>query len=263
MVSNLSIAFMALSMLISFLVPIGLVVYFRKRYKISFKAVGIGALVFFIFQMILRIPLLQIASTQSWYKSMAQNTLLIGLFLGLTAGIFEEVGRYIGMKYFLKRELSWKNGVAFGIGHGGIEAILLVGIGNINSIVYSFMINSGVFDGLIASKLPEQTAQLIKTQLTATNPWTFAAGGIERIFAITIQIALSVLVMYAVVYRKKIIVLYAVLLHALIDSPLVLFSAKKVGVWGMEGYVFLCALASLIFIIKSKNMFKEEPIDIR
>ena len=43
------------------------------------------------------------------------------LFLGFTAGLFEEVGRYLAFTTILKKRLDWKNAVAFGIGHGGIE----------------------------------------------------------------------------------------------------------------------------------------------
>lgn len=258
MVSSQSIFFMVFSSLIAFLFPIGLAIYFKWKWKISIKAVLVGALIFFVFQMVIRIPLLQISATQGWYKAMAQNAVLIALFLGITAGMFEEVGRFIGFKYLLKKNLSRKNGIAFGIGHGGIEAIILVGLTNINNIVSSLMINSGVFDAMVAPKLPGETAQMIKNTLISTSPLMFAFGGIERIFAITIQIALSLVVLYAVMYRKNIVLLYAILLHAVVDSPVVILSANKASIWVTEGFVFLCAIASLIFILKSKKIFNDE-----
>lgn len=258
MVGSQSIFFMILSMAIAFLFPIGLAIYFKKKWNFSLKAVLVGALVFFVFQIVIRIPLLQAFATQDWYKAMAQNTILIALFLGITAGIFEEVGRFIGFKLLLKNKLNRKNGIAFGIGHGGIEAIILVGLGNINNLVSSLMINSGVFDAQIAPNLPPETAEMLKNTLISTSPLMYAAGGIERIFAITIQIALSLVVLYAVMHRKNIVLLYAVLLHAVIDSPIVILSANKVNIWAIEGFVLLCAIAALAFIIKSKNIFKDE-----
>ena len=56
---------------------------------------------------------------------------LIGylIFLGFTAGLFESVGRWVGYKWWFRNSLpyDWAHGVAFGIGHGGIEAVALVG----------------------------------------------------------------------------------------------------------------------------------------
>lgn len=48
MVSGLSIALMAITLLIVFVFPIGLWIYFYKREKISGIAVLVGALTFFV-----------------------------------------------------------------------------------------------------------------------------------------------------------------------------------------------------------------------
>jgi uncharacterized membrane protein YhfC len=37
----------------------------------------------------------------------------------------------------LKNKLSWQNGIAFGIGHGGIEALVFVGSAYVNNIVFN------------------------------------------------------------------------------------------------------------------------------
>lgn len=254
MVSDLSIIFMFVSLVIAFLFPIGLVIFMYRRYRISLRAVFVGALVFFVFQGIIRIPLLAYFGNQSWYISLAQNTFLTALFLGLTAGIFEEVGRLIGIKLFLKKHLSWKNGVAFGIGHGGIEAILLLGMNSLANLMYSSLINTGSFDTVIGSKISGELAAQIKNTLISAPSYMFLVGGIERIFAITIQIGLSLIIFYAVMKRRYIYVLYAILLHALIDSPIVFM--QKFGVFAAEGYTLLWAMISLAFIVKSRDVFK-------
>lgn len=257
MVSGTSIIFMVLSGLISLLLPIGLAIYICVKKKASFLAVAIGALVFVVTQMMLRIPLLNFFAGQDWYKSMASNTLMIALFLGLTAGLFEEIGRFIGFRFPLKSKLTWENGVAFGIGHGGIEAILLMTMTSINNVIYSIMINTGVYDSTIAPHLPEATAQMIKNQLVNTASFTFAVGGIERVFAIIIQIGFSLLVLYGVKKRAFKYVILAIILHAVVDSPVVILMSKGVNIWLIEGYVLLWAIASMYFIIKSKDYFNK------
>lgn len=255
MVNNLSIAFMAISLLIAVLMPITLVIYFYKKQKISLKILLIGALVFIVFQILTRIPLLSLISTQAWYESIASNVVVLALFLGLTAGLFEEVGRYLAMKYLMKKNLSWKDGLAFGLGHGGIESIIIVGIALVNYIILSFMINEGLFDSVVAAKLPPGAAAQIRSLLIDTPAINQLAGGYERILAMIIQIAFSMIVLYAVKAEKPIYVLYAVLLHGLVDSPLVILSSMKLNIWTLELLLTLFAAAGWILIIKLKNVF--------
>lgn len=255
MVSPASIVSMVFTLLICFALPFGLAFYFYRKERIALVAVLVGALVFVASQMLLRIPLLQFLAGMPWYQQMAGNLLLIALLLSVTAGLFEEVGRFLGFKYLLRRLLSWKNGIAFGIGHGGIEAILIVGFTYINNIVYSVMINRGTYDQLIAPQLGPQLAAFLKEQLVNTSPALFAAAGLERAFTVVIHIALSLVVLLAVTRGKPIFLLYAILLHALVNFPAVMIQGLGYSIWFAELYVLLLALAGYIFIIRSKNSF--------
>lgn len=258
MISGLSIAFMAVSLLVCFLMPVALAVYFFRKYKISLIAVLIGALVFTISQLIIRIPLLSFFGKQQWYMDMSSNIYVIALFLGLTAGLFEELGRYIAMRLFMKKSLSWKNGIAVGIGHGGIEAVSLVGLTFLNYIIMSSMINSGVFDTMIAAQLPADVANEIKTTLANTPAFSFLAGGFERVMTMSIQIAFSVMVLFSVRFKKPLYLVYAILLHALVDSPLVVLGSMGVNVWIMEIIVAFFGILGLVYIIKAKDIFQRK-----
>jgi len=258
MVSITAIIFMFISLALCVLLPVSLAVYFYRKHKVSLMAVLIGALVFIISQIAIRIPLLALLGKQQWYIDMSGSVYALGLFLGLTAGLFEEVGRYIAMKFFMKKTLSWKNAVAFGIGHGGIEAIALVGLTILNYIVMSFMINSGAFDALVAAQLPPEVAQQIKSLLIESPTVNFLAGGFERIMTMSIQIAFSVMVLYSVRFKKPLYLIYAILLHGLVDSPLVVLSSMGLNVWAIELYVAVLAVIALIYIIKSKAIFEKQ-----
>jgi len=254
MVALLSILAMLFSLFLSLVLPVIIVVYLYKRWDISLRAVLIGVLTFFISQIVLRIPLLNYLANLSWFQNFSGNIIIYSLFLALTAGLFEETGRYLGFRYLLSDQLKWKNGIAFGLGHGGIEAIIFVGLTNINNLIYSFMINSGKFNSVIGNKLPEATAALVKKQLITTSAAIFAAGGIERVFAITIQIAFSLIVLYAVVKRKKIFVIYAILLHFIIDTPAAIVQFTDLSIWIAEFILLIMSIAAVWFIIRSRDM---------
>jgi len=257
MISIFKFVAMAVTILICFGLPIFLGYTMEKKYKFKAKLITkgivVGVMVFVISQLVLRSNILNFLSKTQWYGEMARNPILISLFLGLTAGIFEEVGRYIGFRYFMKNSLNWEDGVAFGIGHGGVEAILLVGFTYINNIIYSIMINLGVYDTLVGSKLPNGLGEQLYDQLVNSQSTDFLVGGIERIFAITIQIALSIVVLYGVRKKNFLYLLLAILLHGVVDSPLVYMMIKGVSIMWCEAFVFVCALAGLLFIFKTRK----------
>ena len=118
-----------ISALIAFIVPILMLIYHIIYKKQRLKPFIVGVLVFFISQIVLRLPILSyVLPNQLWYMRISLNPYLYSIFLGLTAGIFEEIGRYIGFKYFLKNNQKYDDGLSFGFGHWGVEALFIVGI---------------------------------------------------------------------------------------------------------------------------------------
>ena len=186
---------------------------------------------------------------------MAANFFLIAIFLSLTAGLFEEVGRYFGFKLFLKKHLSWKNGIAYGIGHGGIEAIVLVGFTYINNLVYSFLINSGQFAEIIAPQIDPELAAYIQAQLIDIPAYMFLVAGLERGFTIVVHIALSLVVLLAVKKGNAIYLLYAILLHAAVNLPAVLIPGLGYNILYAELYLLVLAVIGCIFIKRSRKCF--------
>lgn len=261
MVSNLSLAGMVFSLLVSFLLPIGLIIFARKRYGAYFSTIAVGALVFFIFALILESLLhLYVLKVNPATKALMDNHWIYAIYGGLAAGIFEETGRFIAFKYFLKKRREWKDGLAYGIGHGGIEAMLLAGFGAINNLIYSLAINKGNFNSLIGSKLPVETGEQLKNSLIDSHWTLFFLSGIERCFAIAIQIGLSILVIYAVKNRKYIYFLLAILIHALIDFPAVLAQRGVLNIWVVEGVAFVACIIGVYWIIKSKKLFNTDNV---
>lgn len=259
MISGIKLFFMIVSAVISIGLPILLAIVIVKKFKANAEPIAVGAVVFFVFQVILRIPLLNMLSGAAWYQDLSENFLLISLFIGITAGIFEEVGRFVGYRVLIKRKnYSYKNGIGFGIGHGGAESILLVGLTYINNIIMSVLINNGKFDTVFDGNFSQDALSLAKSQLINTNAYMFLIGGVERILAIIIQIAFSLIILYAIKYKKYIYILLAILLHTLVDTPVVYMSYNGISTFYIEGYTLLCAIAALIYIIKSKNCFSDK-----
>lgn len=259
-VSTLSIAGMIVSLMISIVLPVCLCIYGCKKMKARLSSFFIGCGIFVVFALILEQILHGIVLTITGTK-ITDNILLYALYGGLAAALFEETGRFVAMKFFMKNQLDKKNAWMYGVGHGGIEAILLIGITYISNIATALMINSNQLDTILRTLDESQKTATIEalSALWTTPGYHFFLGGMERIFAITIQISLSILVYYGVKNSKKVFIALAMLLHFLVDFVSVILS-KKIPVWGIE--LVICLMAVIIGVIAFKiyNMKKTEEI---
>ncbi|WMT18850.1 YhfC family intramembrane metalloprotease [Parageobacillus toebii] len=258
MINTAIIAGMVTQLVISLFVPIGLLLYFRKKKWLSWKPFGIGVLIFVLFSQVLEKALHVVmidpsGTSLKWTDSVA----LFVLYATLAAGIFEEVGRYIGFRWMLKKHRDYKDGLSFGLGHGGIEAILIGVLGAVNAIVLASLIQSGAFDKMIAPTLPKEQAAFLKDMVLHTPFSMYVLGGLERLFAIAFHIAMSLLVLLGVRERKFRYVIYAILLHALVDTAPALYQAGVVAnVWLIEAVVFLFAVAAFLFTREIRKKFE-------
>lgn len=205
--------------------PVAAAVIMSRRVGTA-RPVLLGALTFFVFQGLLRIPLLQVVLPLWDRYVLFQFTRPVAflVFLSLSAGIFEEVGRYLVMKRFMPKA-PVSHGLAFGIGHGGIEAVLLVGI------------------NLLALAL---------TQAVPIGPLSgqFFAAGLERITAMTFHVCLSVLVWRSLAEERPVLLPWAILLHTLLNVLAGYLSYLKVSTALIEGSLALGTLFFLIYTVR-------------
>jgi hypothetical protein len=80
-------------------------------------------------------------------------------------------------KLLQKKQLNFHRALAAGLGHGGIEAILIAGTAMINNLAYAAMINGGTFDQTLAAAaaggVDVAQLELIREQLIASSPALF------------------------------------------------------------------------------------------
>lgn len=260
MVSLMSLMAMVVTLLISFLLPIVLFIVLRRNSKNVTGAAIAGAVAFYISQMQIRIPLIQVVLPKfEWYNEFAKNVVLFTLFLAVTAALFEETARYLVFQLLLKERQVWKCGIAYGIGHGGIEAVLLIGLTYVNNIVLSIFINKGNFHTYLEGKLDEQMISRIFTGLVDTPPGLFFAAGVERALTIFIHIALSVLILEGIVRKRRLLFyVLAVVGHAALNFVSVYLGFLKVNYWLVELFIALFAAGGLVYVFKARKRFGDK-----
>ena len=238
---------MAVNALLGIAVPVVLSLYLVRRFRVRLSAILIGAGTFFLFALVLeRIMHLFVLKGPQGAAIMG-NPLWYALYGGLAAGIFEETGRFLAMKYLIKTEPSKPlPGVAYGVGHGGMEMFMIFGITMISNLVISFMINSGHADALFSSAPGDAAGQIQAQleQLKTVGAGTLLIGLWERFSALLLQVGLSLFVWVAVRKGGKWRWLFpaAIALHALVDGLAVILQ-KSVGMVTLEGILAVTAIA--------------------
>lgn len=274
MVSTSTIIAVCVTLFISLFLPVIIwIVYGLKNRKQGvWSAWLLGAAGFFVMQVVLRLPILSLLSLSKGFSAFAEeHYILYCLALAVTAGLFEVAGRYVVAK-LMQKNLTYRRGIAAGLGHGGIEAMILVGMTYINNLIYIAMINTGSFDGII-----EQTAQLgadtasltaVREALTGTAPVMFYLAGYERILTMILHVALSLLVCYFVWKKKDVAgIVICLVIHSAVDFVSVVLSGLSVNYLGGESqttgysftYIFLTvvAIGAVLGICRIRKLWKQ------
>lgn len=259
-VPTASIACMVISVILSIGLPVAACIYWRDKTKASLGSAVLGGLIFVAFALLLERFFHVLVFSQ--FGEAMNNTVIYALYGGFAAGLFEETGRLIAMKFMRKRsDLIRKESIMYGIGHGGIESILLIGMVYISNIATAISINNGTIEQLFIEGNDEINAAMYSSlsQLSTISPVTHIYGGIERISALALQICLSYIVYRAVRDSKIYLYFVAILIHAFVDAGIVLLSSTEISTAVLEAVLFVAVAILVYFTMKEYK--KEQALD--
>ena len=233
--------------------PLALALIWKLRKKERFTTILVGAATFLIFALILEKPI-QNALLFPTQMGLGEHPLslflnarpvLLALAAGLFPGVFEETGRLVAYRTVLRNRKNRETSVSHGIGHGGFEAMYILGATYITYIAYAVMINTGAYGTLVdqaAALAPAQADAMIALadQLAGLTLADVGLGLMERVFAVLFHIGASILVFYACRDQKR-FWLYplAVVLHTVMDFIAALYTlgVSAMSTWALEGII--------------------------
>lgn len=267
MVGVSTIIAVCVTLFVSLILPVIVCIVYGVKHK--GKGIGtawlLGAAGFFVTQIIIRIPILNLLSLKQEFVLFSQEHYVLYCFiLAFTAGLFEVTGRYVTAK-IISKNMTFERGMAAGLGHGGIEAMLIVGMTYVNNLIYIIMINTGSFDATVeqAAGLGTDTTALmiVKEAMINTGSSIFYLAGYERILTMIAHVALSLIVCYFVSQKKDVIGIGICLLcHCLMDFIAPVIQGMSAGALGnritpaaaqIMIYIFLTAVAAAaVFAVK-------------
>lgn len=252
LVSPQTIASIIFSMIVTLLGPILFLAVWRIKTKCNLLPALAGALTFIVAALVLEsIPkyfLLSGGNPVSDY--ILTHAFAYGIVGALLAGIFEECGRYVAFRFLLKNHRKRETAITYGIGHGGIECCLIVGMTMVSNLILAVMINNGSL-ALIMANLPAEQAGIydsVVESLTTTGFGIFLAGIWERIFAMLLHLSLSVLVFTASKNKSKLYLFpLAVILHALLDFPAAFYQFGILPLAAVEVLIAIISTGCALF----------------
>ena len=252
-----------LNVVLMIVLPIILAIFVVRRLKTRWSLLLWGALVFIVSQGI-RLPLLYgLTALLAGKDIMSKEAAMIFniVFLSVTAGIFEESGRSLGYRFLVRDARTWEDGVTYGAGHGGIEAIILGGLAGLT------VINMFLLQGMDLSTLPLSADQQAQTAASVaafwSAPWYMSLlGALERVFALCLHITLSVMVLQSFVRKNWLWWLAAIAWHGL-GNIVGVGLAQAVGPVEAEvGLAVIAALSLAILFALRKQPAPAQPVEV-
>lgn len=221
-----------LSLLICVGIPVGGAVFFLWKRKGTFGCFVAGVLAFTVSQLVLRTPLLNYLSSHAeWLMVLpVTNVVLYGAFLALTAGIFEESARWIGLGFEKRKgRTEWLHAIAFGLGHGGVEAVWVAAQGLIPALFNGTLFLFGENAMLVAGE--RLGAMLFHIGATLVVMTGIRTGKIRWL---GLAVLLHFLLDFTVVFQNGALIAGVLTASAAVSAAGILITYKK---WKKEGEV--------------------------
>ena len=246
-------ALLSINYALMILIPIVVAIFIRRRTGAPWRLFFIGA-VTFIASQVLHIPFNAVvlrSGLLSTDTTVWSSLIIYAVFLGLSAGVFEETARYLTYRFWAKDARSWSRGLMLGAGHGGSESILVGALAAVNFVALLAAVNNETaMNALPADQRSMVTSAL--AQIMDAPAGTLLLGAVERVFAIAAHLAMSLLVLQ-VFLRRNIAWLFASIgFHTLLNMVAVI-AASRLSPFATEGIIGLFALLALVIIFRLRT----------
>ena len=261
-----SVPALSITVVLMLAIPVGFFLFWYKKHKqqVNILYLIAGAAGFIVSARVLELGVhyLCIVTDNPVSRFINGNTAAYVLYGTVMAGVFEECGRHIVLKYILKKNRTRENAVLYGIGHGGIEILAVILPSMVLSLVIAVLFSAGnVREALTALNITEETAAAALPSVQAAAAFDYplmAMNVLERLLAVFAHIGFTVVVFYGVKNGKKAFLPPAILLHMAMDTFPALYQRGVMPLWSVE--VWAAGWVAVIVLIAGKlyGKMKEE-----
>ena len=261
-----SVPALSITIVLMIALPVIFFLYWRRKNKeqTNISYLIAGAIGFLVSARVLELGVhyLCILADNPVSRFINGNTAAFVLYGITMAGVFEECGRHIVLKYIMKKNRSRENAVMYGIGHGGIEILAVLLPSMILYLVIAVLFSQGDVEHALSSlKITEETAAAALPSVQAAAAFDYgmmAMNVIERLLAMSLHIGLTVIVYYGVINTKRICLPLASLLHMLMDTFPALYQRGVLPLWAVEVWGAFWAGIIVFIAVKLYRKMKQD-----
>jgi uncharacterized membrane protein YhfC len=262
-----SVPALAITVILMVAIPVVFFIYWRRKNRqqtnISYLIAGVVGFIVSARVLELAVHYFCILADNPVSRFINANTVAYVIYGITMAGVFEECGRYVILKYIMKKNRTRENSVLYGIGHGGIEilAVILPAMITYLAVVVLFSFGN-TENALRALNITEQTASAALPAVKAAASFDYAMMAmnvIERVIAMFVHIGLSVIVYYGVMSAKKTYLPVAIVLHMVADSFPALYQRGVVPLWLVEVWA---AIWTVIIVFIAVKLYQKSDMQL-
>ena len=237
-----SIPALAITVVMMIAIPVAFLLFWRRRHKqqTNISWLIAGAIGFILSARVLELGVHYccIVADNPVSRFINGNNAAFVLYGVTMAGVFEECGRHVVLKYIMKKNRTPQNAVLYGIGHGGIEVLAVLLPAVVLYLVIAVLFSRGdAAEAMRQLQITEETAAAALPSVQAAAAFDYAMMAmnvLERVFAMLLHIGLTVIVFHGVVTGKKACLPLAIVLHMLMDTFPALYQRGLVPLWSVE-----------------------------
>ncbi|MCO8579114.1 YhfC family intramembrane metalloprotease [Burkholderia multivorans] len=252
-VAPVTLAVLIAATLIIALLPLVLFRYLRKLLALDRRDTIVGVAMFALSAMIVERAFHALVLSRTPAGGWLTHPLAFVAYSALATAVFEELGRYLGMRWLSRRygaSAGDGRGIGYGIGHGGAQ-VWFVGVLVWGQWAYlGWLASRGQLDAQL-SDLPPDTVVRLQMMLATLSVPTVVLLLLERVAAFAVQVALSVFVWRGVRAGRAGVLPAAIVLHALAAAPALLYQVRMLPAASAEAAYFVIAAVLTAVLVKT------------
>lgn len=176
----------------------------------------------------------------------------------IMAGVFEELSRYVIIRYIMKKNKTKENMVMYGIGHGGIEIWSTTLISLASLLIIVIMWPLGMESDILyflAGVTPTPFAEpMMKFILAAGTSFNIGIGMLyvfEKVIGMFFQIDFTILIAYGIMKQKKKYLPLAILVHVIVNM---MHTMLIMSSWA---WYLLLSICVVILTVWARRLYKQ------
>lgn len=268
-VGNASIPSLVITVILMIIIPVSFFIYWRAKHKeqtkISWLIAGIIGFLVSARVLELGVHYLCIVMDNPVSRFINGNTVAFVLYGITMAGVFEECGRHVVVKYILKNNRTPENAVMYGIGHGGIEVLTIVLPLMITYLTIAVLFSKGDLETALKTlNITEEVATIALPTVEAAASFDYFMMGmnvIERLLAMLAHIGFTVIVYYGVVTGKRVYLPLAIVLHMLMDTFPAIYQRGLLPLWSVELWAAFWTVMVMLFAVSLYKKMKNQEMN--